>query len=279
MASAKRVPIRVSANAPIFDLPILVALDQGLFLNAGLDVSYVTHGHSGPAAPPDLVTAQRFEALEADVYNLDAWSGVERMGREGRTARITALRPAIVAQAILSFDDTLYNPHDLGGVEIGVALKRASHYATVQLVSASLDCAEIAIRHVGGPDERLAALESGRIRAATLMEPHLSLALKQGAHLVAMTFYRGADVMASELTDDEVDAYYDAINDAVNIINAEFDRYRHLVTAPVAARLAPDELGQQFVRYTHAETYEEATARRVFPWMQAWESTLDRARH
>ena len=32
--------IRVSPNPPVFDLPILVALEHGLFAKAGLDVDY-----------------------------------------------------------------------------------------------------------------------------------------------------------------------------------------------------------------------------------------------
>lgn len=265
MASGTTIPIRVAANAPVFDLPILVARKEGLFADAGLNIDYLL-----PDAPG---------ALTADIYNFDTWSSIHRIGHDGRSDRISALRPAIIAQAILSFDETLYNPHDLAGVEIAVNQRRASHYATLQLISASLACTDISIRHGGGPDERLRLLLSGKVRAATLMEPHLSLALKKGAHIVAMTFYRGADVATASLSNDQIDAYYDAINDAVTILNRDFDRYRTLIAAATAGQLAPEELGRQFVRYTHAETYEEATTDRLSPWMKAWESTIEGARH
>jgi NitT/TauT family transport system substrate-binding protein len=252
--------IRISANAPVFDLPILVALEAGLFEAADLAVAYVR----------DPAKTRAFEARDVDAYNIDAWGGLEQMARGGRPARIAALRPAIVAQSIVTFDDSLQNPHDLAGVEIAVNPHTASHFATLQLVSGSLGEGEVLVRHAGGPEARWQALASGKVRAATLMEPHLSLALKRGAHIVALTFTRGAEMMAAELCDDQLDAYYDVINAAVDLINGDFARWRPLLTAELGGRLQPEELGRSFLRYTHAETYDPAAGRALSPSMARW---------
>lgn len=272
MAVANASPwIRISANAPVFDLPILVALEANAFEAAGLHVSY----HVGPAedSPVDPLTRlkeRQFEARGADAYNLCAWGGLDRLERSGRGGRIAALRPAIVAQAIVSFDDTLQNPHDLADVEVGINAFTASHYTVLQLLSGSLPREHLKVVHVGGPGERYQALKTGRLRAVALMEPDLSLALKEGAHLIAMTFYRGAEVIASELPDDVIDAYFDVLNDAVDAINADFDRHRHHIVSSLDGRLASRDLGRQFLRYAHAETYDEDATSKIHPWMESW---------
>lgn len=270
MARTARSPIRISANAPVFDLPVLVALEQGLFVQAGLNVVYSPNRDSDAVDPLTRPKERAFEIRAADAYNLCAWGGMDRLGRSARSARITALRPAVVAQAIVTFDDTLQNLHDLMDVPVGVNHYTASHYATLQMLAGAMERHQVQVRHAGGPDDRYQLLRSGRLRAVSLMEPHLSLALKEGAHLVALTFYRGADVMAAELPDKVVDGWYDVINAAVDDINRDFARWRPLIAAPVADRLEATELGRQFLRYSHAEIFDEAVTRPILPWMDSW---------
>jgi hypothetical protein len=51
----------------------------------------------------------------------------------------------------------------------------------------------IVTQHIGAPPVRMEILRKGTpVRAVTLMEPFISLALKEGAHILALTFYRGA---------------------------------------------------------------------------------------
>lgn len=271
MPRSHRAPlIRISANAPVFDLPILVALEQGGFRQAGLNVAYSPNPDTTAADPLARPKERAFEARAADGYNQCAWGGMDRLGRSARPARITALRPAVAAQAIVTFDDTLQNLHDLAEVPVGVNHYTASHYATLQMLSGGMERDKVRVVHAGGPDDRYRRLRSGRLRAVSLMEPHLSLALQDGAHLVALTFYRGADVMATELPDDVVDVWYDVINAAVDDINRDFSRWRPLVVAPLAGRLAPEALGRQFLRYSHAETFDETAAQPLLPWMDSW---------
>lgn len=262
--------IRISANAPVFDLPVLVALEQGMFRKAGLNVAYSPNQDSDAVDPLTRPKEFAFEARTADAYNQCAWGGMDRLERSARAARITALRPAVVAQAIVTFDDALQNLHDLVDVPVGVNHYTASHYATLQMLSGAMERRQVRVQHAGGPDERYHLLRSGRLRAVSLMEPHLSLALQEGAHLVALTFYRGADVMAAELQDELIDAWYDVINAAVDEINRDFARWRPLVAAPLGGRLAPEALGRQFLRYSHAEIFDEAAARPLLPWMDSW---------
>ena len=44
------------------------------------------------------------------------------------------------------------------------------------------------------------------------MEPFISLGLKQGAHIIAASFYRGGEVISPDLTAEQRKAYYEAFS-------------------------------------------------------------------
>src|SRR5436309_1014467 len=86
------------------------------------------------------------------------------------------------------------------------------------------------VEHVGVPERRYEALKQGTSRAVAVKEPFISLGLKEGAHLVDVTFYRGAEVIAPSLTPEQHNAYLGAINEAADRIMADFGKYKHYVT-------------------------------------------------
>src|SRR5438093_10146573 len=94
----------------------------------------------------------------------------------------------------------------------------------------------------GLPQKRWGGLKNGACLAATVMEPFISLGLKEGAHIIAASFYRGGEVVAAELTPEQRKAYYDAENEAVDLINADFYKYAHHVSAQASDALKPHEL-------------------------------------
>src|SRR4029434_10969266 len=115
--------VSVSPNNPVFDLPIYVARDEGLFERAGIQLRYTAK--YSPRNPSDREAFARlkeslFEQGRADVYNLCEWAGIDRSERSSRGAQVLALRPAVGAQAILSFEPAIQEPRDLAGVPVGI---------------------------------------------------------------------------------------------------------------------------------------------------------------
>src|SRR5215831_19118273 len=232
-ATVARPMVTISPNNPVFDLPIYVARDEGLFERAGVEVRFQAKYSDRNAS--DLDAFQRlkeslFEQGKADVYNLCEWAGIDRSQRSCRGSQILALRPAVAAQAILSFDAGIQEPRDLAGVPVGINDRTGSHYTTLQSLEGALPRASIVVEHVGVPERRYQALKEGTSRAVAVMEPFISLGLKEGAHLVDVTFYRGAEVIAPHLTNEQRAAYLGAINEAADRITADFSRYKHYVT-------------------------------------------------
>src|ERR687895_1885409 len=179
--------IRIAPNNQVFDLPVIVAIEQGLFEAAGLDVNFsATHADREKDAVGKPIMArlkeQQFDCGAADSYNVCEWASIDRLERGSRGGNIAALRAAVAAQAILSFDDALQVPRDLAGVPVVVQELTGSHYCTLQMLESAVGSEHVNIAHGGLPQMRWAALKEGRARAVTVMEPFISLGLKEGAH-------------------------------------------------------------------------------------------------
>ncbi|MET7640874.1 nitrate ABC transporter substrate-binding protein [Streptomyces sp. NPDC005438] len=268
--------IVISPNHPVFDLPELVALEHGLFAAAGLEVTvaegYPVRGQNR-RDPISRRKEALFESERADLYNLCEWGGIDRLERNRRGGYLGYLRPAVVAQALVSFDPELNEPHDLGGVPVGVNEFTGSHYTALHLLEGTVPRERIVLEHTGPPAERLAAAKAGRPPVVMLMEPFLSLALERGAHLLGTYFYRGSQVMAPQLPASRRDTFVSVVNEAVRIINADRRAYADRVVAELEGALPPERLRPEYHRYTTATPFTQRRFTESYAWMRSWQLT------
>jgi NitT/TauT family transport system substrate-binding protein len=285
MPSLQHKPvIKIAPNNPVFDLPVIVGIEERLFASAGLDVSFsATYADRekdrvGTAIMTRL-KEQQFDCGSADSYNVCEWASIDRLERGTRGGKVAALRAAVAAQAILSFDETLQVPRDLADVPVMVQELTGSHYTTLQMLESAVEPEHVNIQQGGLPQMRWAALQNRTARAVTVMEPFISLGLKEGAHIIAASFYRGGEVISADLTPEQRKAYYDAENEAVDLINGDFYKYAHHVAAHAKGALEPNELLRAFVRYKHVDYYDPALFGRAYDWMRARGLTEGQSEH
>jgi len=276
--------IRIAPNNPVFDLPVIVGIEEGPFAEAGLNVSfsatYADREKDSIERPiMSRLKEQLFDCGSADSYNVCEWASIDRLERGTRGGNIAALRAAVAAQAILSFDESLQVPRDMADVPVVVQELTGSHYTTLQMLESAVGADHVKIEHGRLPQMRWDGLKNGVYRAVTVMEPFISLGLKEGAHIIAASFYRGGEVIAQDLTPEQRRDYYDAENKAVDLINADFYKYAHHVTAHAKGALQPHELLRAFVRYKHIDYYDPALFDRAYDWMKARGLTEGASQH
>ncbi len=272
MASLDMPIVRIAPNNPVFDLPVIVGIQEGLFAQAGLDVTFsgtYAQREQDRADKPVMARLKEsmFDTGVADSYNVCEWASIDRLEKGERGGKLAALRASVAAQAILTFDDTLQVPRDLADVPVYVQEFTGSHYCTVQMLESALGAEHVNIGKGGLPQKRYAGLKDGTYRVVTVMEPFISLGLKDGAHIIAAMFYRGGEVISPDLTPEQRKAYYDAENKAVDLINADFYKYAHHVAAHTKGALKPEELMRAFVRYKHVDYYDVTLFTRTYDWM------------
>jgi NitT/TauT family transport system substrate-binding protein len=281
---AATVKVRIAPNNPVFDLPVIVGIEEGLFAAAGLDVSFTATYDDRERDTADKAVFQRlkeelFECGSADSYNVCEWASIDRLERGKRGGKLAALRAAVAAQAIVTFEERLQTPRDMADVPVVVQELTGSHYTTIQMLESAVGRERVNIQRGGLPQRRWAGLKDGTYRAVTVMEPFISLALKEGAHIIAASFYRGGEVVAADLTPEQRKSYYDAENGAVDLINADFYKYAHHVTAHAKGALAPQELLRAFVHYKHVDYYDPQLFNRAYEWMKARGMTEGQSQH
>jgi NitT/TauT family transport system substrate-binding protein len=278
------VKVRIAPNNPVFDLPVIVGIEERLFEKAGLDVGFTAtyedreRDHAGTAVFQRL-KEEMFECGSADSYNVCEWASIDRLERGKRGGKLAALRAAVAAQAIVTFDERLQTPRDMADVPVVVQELTGSHYTTIQMLESAIGREHVKIQQGGLPQKRWAGLKDGTYRAVTVMEPFISLALKEGAHIVAASFYRGGEVVAADLTPEQRKSYYDAENQAVDMINANFYKYAHHVAAHAKGALQPNELLRAFVHYKHVDYYDPELFNRAYEWMKARGMTEGQSQH
>src|SRR6266568_588792 len=153
MPSAQEPPVvKIAPNNPVFDLPVIVGIEENLFAAAGLDVrfsaTYADRERDSAARPiMSRLKESLFDCGSADSYNVCEWASIDRLERGNRGGNIAALRAAVAAQAILSFDDKLQVPRDLSDVPVVVQELTGSHYTTLQMLESAVGRENVKIQN------------------------------------------------------------------------------------------------------------------------------------
>src|SRR5258707_15305152 len=92
-----RPTVKIAPNNPVFDLPVIVSIEEGLFAKAGLDVSfsatYADREKDSVQTPfMSRVKENLFDSGCADSYNVCEWASIDRLERGKRGGNIAALR-------------------------------------------------------------------------------------------------------------------------------------------------------------------------------------------
>jgi NitT/TauT family transport system substrate-binding protein len=249
----------------VFGVPEHVAYDHGIFERLGLDVRFVPEGDQRRINAPGLLPL--FNEHVLDTWAMCEWGAVYRAEKfDVRPAHIAYLRAAVASQTIISFRDDVQGPQDLTNEPVGIIATTGQHYNAWQILEGPLKREEINLVPMDSPYDLLVAARGGELAAVVLMEPLISLALNEGAHLVAVNFFRGAAIVGDDVPREDVKRFVQGINEAVDIINADRDAYRRYITGRYP--IEPQDLHPHFVRFVHASPYPRERFDATYEWMQ-----------
>lgn len=176
-------PLRVGV-LPILDtLPVFVARQEEIFAQHDIEVELISVASA--AERDQLLQAGKLDAIITDLVALALYN------RDG--PRVVAVRyamrptPAFPQFRVMAARGSgISEPRYLAGVPVGVSEGTVIEYVTHRLLEAEgLSTGQIETVAVPKIPERMALLRAGELKAATLPEPLASLALQDGALVVA----------------------------------------------------------------------------------------------
>jgi len=233
---AKPATLKIAVLPIIDTLPMYVAQQEGLFAKHGVNVEFVPVA-SAPERDQLLAAGQTDgavnETLSDMLFNKD---------KIQMQAVRYALRPTeghghffILASA----QSGITSPDGLKGVEIGVSQGTVIEYVTERLLqSAGLTVDEIKTTAVPKISDRMALLASGKLQAGVLPDPLASLAVGQGAVIVAddsthpeygfsVISFRKAVI---DTNPKAVKGFLAAIEEATTLLNADATKYANVLS-------------------------------------------------
>lgn len=225
---------------------------------------------------PSTNYQKAWEEGQCDVYRACEWGQIRRTYDSKRKGPIAGKRPAMVFQAVyVRPDSPLNTPIQLAGKTVGVQFHQGSHYSTLAMLEGFLRRDEIKMFHAGMVQERYEALMDGTVDAATLMEPWVTLAEKQGCKQIVSTFYQGLENISADLSADAVNALTRAVKKAVKLINADKRKYIHYMIEEIPEKygkqLSPADFHLPRLRYVDPAPYTQDEFERAYNWMLSWD--------
>src|SRR5215203_383506 len=279
----------LETTAPFQGLPELVAYHEGLFEKEGIAVSWadrdqgvvktVDRGITSPkGVDPFLSHGKLFEQGAADMYNACEWGNYCRVGSTAAGSRQVGRR-AIVSYAamVVAPDSPVYTPQQLANRVIGVPFYFGTHYIAMHMLQGFVRREEVKLCFApNGSRYRLDAVLNGEIDAATLTEPHVSLAEKKGCRIISEALFHGTEVASARVDAETYAAFNRAVREAVRRITANKSAYLryfidyHKGKDPEIGTLTPQDLRAGRIVVVDPAPIPADELQRTYEWVKSW---------
>jgi NitT/TauT family transport system substrate-binding protein len=288
MAVQQATKPQIAVMNAVHDLPVLVARDEGLFKEAGLDLEFVTTPGMAQVSTSHYV---KFDSVfdrpldsvynegGIDQYRMCEWGIMKRaveaetQGLRGR--KIVALGASMSKFAIVvSRDSKIYEPEMLKDKPIAVTPNNGSEFTTLKMMEGFLEPQHVKRTNVGSMLKRLEAVRDGRVAAASLMEPWISVAQKWGLRILIESHSTRAEAAGDELDGETLKKMFSAQARAVERIEQNPGRYAHYLARETGGLLKPEELHTWRLLHAAPQPYTRERFDDTYNWTVKWNMTV-----
>lgn len=284
----------LETTAPFQGLPELVAYNEGLFEEEGLEVEFIERGQAAPKATntgltdaegtsPFLSHASSFEGGRAGMYNACEWGNYRRVQDSSVQGRQLGRRAIVVYGAVVVAPGSpVYTAQQLANKVIGVPYFAGTHYLCLLMLEGFLPRDLIkTCQAPTGSGARFRSLMKGEIDATTLTEPYITVAEKAGCRVIVMAPFHGTEVANQDVDAETYAAFSRAVGKAVQRINADKRKYLqyfidYYKSDPEVAALTVYDLSMGRLQVVEPAPIPEEELQRTYQWMLGW-NMLDEA--
>lgn len=174
-------------------------------------------------------------------------------------------------------DSPVFTPQQLANRTVGVPFYFGTHYLALHLLEGFLQRDDIKLCNLPNSlSVRYNAMLSGAVEAATLCEPYITLAEKNGCRTICSAFYHGTEVAAVKVDADTYAAFNRAVGEAVRRINADKSSYLHYFIDyyrrkdPAIDKLSVADLREGRVVVCDPAPIPADELQRTYEWIKSW---------
>jgi NitT/TauT family transport system substrate-binding protein len=272
----------------VHDLPVLVARDQGFFIDEGLDLDFVTTPGMAQVTTTHAVTFESvfdrpldsvYNEGGIDQYRMCEWGIMKRAveaNTEGRRSRkIVALGASMSKFAIVVTEDSkIYEPEMLKDQLISVTPNNGSHFTMLKMLEGFLEPRHIKTTNAGSMKKRLEALYKGEVAGVVLMEPWISVAQKAGLRILIESHSTRSEAASDDVDGPTLAAMFRAQARAVELIEKDPSPFVQYLVAETGGLL--DAKDFQTWRLLHAppQPYTRERFEDTYQWTVKWNMTV-----
>jgi NitT/TauT family transport system substrate-binding protein len=272
----------------VHDLPVLVARDRGFFKDQGLDIEFVTTPGMAQVTTShqvkfDSVFDRPLDSVYneggIDQYRMCEWGIMKRaveantQGLRGR--KIVALGASMSMFAIVvSPKSKYYEPEMLKNQAIAVTPNNGSDFTTLKIMEGFLAQEHIKRTNAGSMLKRLEAVRDGKVAAASLMEPWISVAQKWGMRILIESHSTRSEAAGDDLDGRTLKKMFDAQAEAVKVLEKDPTPYIHYFVSETGGLLKPEEFQAWRLLHAAPQPYTRERFDDTYNWTVKWNMTV-----
>jgi NitT/TauT family transport system substrate-binding protein len=279
----------LETTAPFQGLPELVAFDEGLFAQEGLEIEWADREKGVEKKTETSITSEKgldpfsshgrlLEQGKADMYNACEWGNYCRVQDTGVGSRQVGRRAIVTYAAIVVRPESpVYTAQQLANRNVGVPFYFGTHYLALHLLEGFLPRELIKVcKAPNGSRYRFDSMMRGELEATTLTEPYITLAEKKGCRTICSAFYHGTEVASDRVDAETYGAFNRAVRKAVARINAKKKAYLHYfidyhkAKDPEIGTLRPEDIRESRIVVCDPSPIPIEELQRTAEWLKSW---------
>jgi len=279
---------KVAIMNAVHDLPVLVARDRGFFKDEGLDIEFVTTPGMAQVTTShsvkfDSVFDRPLDSVYnqggIDQYRMCEWGIMKRAVEADcqglRSRKIVALGASMSMFAIVvGRDSDYYEPEMLKDKEIAVTPNNGSEFTTLKMMEGFLEPQHVRRINVGPMLKRLEAVRDGKVAAASVMEPWISVAQKWGMRILIESHSTRSEAAGDDLDGKTLAAMFRAQARAVKEIEKDPTPYIHYFISETGGLLEPHEFQAWRLLHAPPQPYTRDRFEDTYNWTVKWGMTV-----
>jgi NitT/TauT family transport system substrate-binding protein len=214
-----------------------------------------------------------------DQYRMCEWGIMKRAveanasGLRGR--KIVALGASMSKFAIVvARGSKIYEPEMLKDQAIATTPNNGSDFTTLKMMDGFLAPEHIKRVHSGSMLKRLEAVRDGKVAAASVMEPWISVAQKWGMRILIESHSTRSEAAGDDLDGATLAKMFRAQARAVELIEKDPTPYVHYFIAETGGLLEPHELQTWRLLHAAPQPYTRERFDDTYNWTVKWNMTV-----